>query len=168
MSSPPTAPRSSASPDPGSGENGNPNNNPTRRTSLGFLRRAKSTERLGERKSSGKMSKRLLKEQAKEEQLRRQREAAAISMIPPQLPDIHPPPQINTFGGEAAQQDSPGRSKSSPTQSPPPVPPIPFMHSFPRAESMAHRGRYSYASSAVSTINSPRRVRRRKDPTPYK
>nr|AAL18019.2 Sep4a [Coccidioides posadasii]AAW68429.1 Sep4a [Coccidioides posadasii] len=32
---------------------------------------------------------------------------------------------------------------------------------------MAHRGRYSYASSAVSTINSPRRVRRRKDPTPY-
>ena len=34
--------------------------------------------------------------------------------------------------------------------------------------SMAHRGRYSYASSAVSTVNSPRRVRRRKDPTPFK
>ena len=34
--------------------------------------------------------------------------------------------------------------------------------------SMAHRGRYSYASSAVSTLNSPRRVRRRKDPTPFK
>lgn len=34
--------------------------------------------------------------------------------------------------------------------------------------SMAHRGRYSYASSAVSTIHSPRRVRRRKDPTPFK
>lgn len=35
--------------------------------------------------------------------------------------------------------------------------------------SMAHRGRYSYASSAVSsTFNSPRRVRRRKDPTPFK
>jgi len=33
---------------------------------------------------------------------------------------------------------------------------------------MAHRGRYSYASSAVSTVNSPRRVRRRKDPTPFK
>ena len=28
-------------------------------------------------------------------------------------------------------------------------------------------GRYSYANSTVSTINSPRRVRRRKDPTPY-
>ena len=34
--------------------------------------------------------------------------------------------------------------------------------------SMAHRGRYSYASSAVSSVNSPRRVRRRKDPTPFK
>ncbi|RKU45396.1 hypothetical protein DL546_004710 [Coniochaeta pulveracea] len=32
---------------------------------------------------------------------------------------------------------------------------------------MTHRGRYSYASSAMSTINSPRRVRRRKDPTPF-
>lgn len=34
--------------------------------------------------------------------------------------------------------------------------------------SMAHRGRYSYASSAVTAVNSPRRVRRRKDPTPFK
>jgi septin family protein len=32
---------------------------------------------------------------------------------------------------------------------------------------MTHRGRFSYASSAVSSINSPRRVRRRKDPTPF-
>ncbi|KAJ3472721.1 hypothetical protein NLG97_g10764 [Lecanicillium saksenae] len=32
---------------------------------------------------------------------------------------------------------------------------------------MTHRGRYSYASSAISTLNSPRRVRRRKDPTPF-
>ena len=37
-----------------------------------------------------------------------------------------------------------------------------------RTESMTHRGRYSYASSAASTVNSPRRVRRRKDPTSYK
>ncbi|KAI5801762.1 hypothetical protein DFH27DRAFT_68326 [Peziza echinospora] len=34
------------------------------------------------------------------------------------------------------------------------------------AASMAHRGRYSVAS-AGSTVNSPRRVRRRKDPTPF-
>ena len=39
-----------------------------------------------------------------------------------------------------------------------------------RTESMANRGRYSYASStaAVNNVNSPRRVRRRKDPTPFK
>ena len=38
-----------------------------------------------------------------------------------------------------------------------------------RTESMTHRGRYSYASSVnqVNT-NSPRRIRRRKDPTPFK
>lgn len=39
---------------------------------------------------------------------------------------------------------------------------------YPRTESMTHRGRYSYASSQHSTVNSPRRVRRRKDPTPFK
>ena len=33
--------------------------------------------------------------------------------------------------------------------------------------SMASRGRYSVAS-AGSTVNSPRRVRRRRDPTPFK
>jgi hypothetical protein len=38
---------------------------------------------------------------------------------------------------------------------------------YPRTESMTHRGRFSYASSQHS-INSPRRVRRRKDPTPFK
>ncbi|KAL6713525.1 hypothetical protein ACLMJK_008990 [Lecanora helva] len=61
----------------------------------------------------------------------------------------------------------------------PPVPPIPpmpgtvsasnpsYADNFSRTESMAHRGRYSYASSAISTINSPRKIRRRKDPTPF-
>lgn len=38
-----------------------------------------------------------------------------------------------------------------------------------RTESMTHRGRYSYASSmAPVNMSSPRRVRRRKDPTPFK
>jgi hypothetical protein len=59
----------------------------------------------------------------------------------------------------------------------PPVPPIPhiipinrspYVDAFPASESMTHRGRYSYASSAISTINSPRKIRRRKDPTPFK
>ena len=35
-----------------------------------------------------------------------------------------------------------------------------------RTESMTNRGRYSYASTAISgNVNSPRRIRRRKDPT---
>ena len=39
-----------------------------------------------------------------------------------------------------------------------------------RSESMTNRGRYSYANStaSVNAVNSPRRVRRRKDPTPFK
>lgn len=47
---------------------------------------------------------------------------------------------------------------------------VPFTEDpYAKEGSMAHRGRYSYASSAVSsTFNSPRRVRRRKDPTPFK
>lgn len=59
-----------------------------------------------------------------------------------------------------------------------PIPPIPgmspvgkngeYVDPYARTESMTNRGRYSYASSAVSTLNSPRRVRRRKDPTPFK
>ncbi|KAK4540640.1 hypothetical protein LTR36_009071 [Oleoguttula mirabilis] len=37
-----------------------------------------------------------------------------------------------------------------------------------RSESMTNRGRYSYASSTAQVnVNSPRRVRRRKDPTPF-
>ena len=58
----------------------------------------------------------------------------------------------------------------------PPIPPIPgtvitpksYVDSFSRTESLVHRGRYSYASSAISTINSPRKLRRRKDPTAFK
>lgn len=52
-----------------------------------------------------------------------------------------------------------------------PIPPIPNngFDPYARSESMTNRGRYSYASSgAMSTINNPRRIRRRKDPTPFK
>lgn len=161
----------------------------TKRTSLGFLRRAKSTEPLGDRKPSGKMS-RKQKEQLKEEELRRQREAAAVPKYAPRLPDLAPPPQLNTFGGEDARPDSIaiisnqlGRYQSPPSTSqlrahalaapaPAAVPPKSSNSEntdpYARTESMTHRGRLSYASSSVSTINNPRKVRRRKDPTPYK
>ncbi|KKZ60420.1 hypothetical protein EMCG_00706 [[Emmonsia] crescens] len=165
-------------------ENGtaNVNSQAARRTSLGFLRRSKSTEPLsGDRKASGgKMSKRMQKEMAREELLRQQREAAAVPQHAPRLPDLPPPPQLNTFGGENARQEnltvSPNRSGGGyiDPKAPASLHPTPagarsseIVDPYARTESMTHRGRYSYASSAVSTINSPRRVRRRKDPTPY-
>ncbi|KAF2757460.1 hypothetical protein EJ05DRAFT_439702 [Pseudovirgaria hyperparasitica] len=63
-------------------------------------------------------------------------------------------------------------SRVSPVPNPIRPPPIPgsngeYVDPYPRTESMTHRGRYSYASSTMSSINSPRRVRRRKDPTPF-
>jgi hypothetical protein len=79
---------------------------------------------------------------------------------------------------------SPLHQSSSPPSYGVPIPPIPNHQAnysrngnqgedidpYARTESMTHRGRYSYASSAISVtgINSPRRVRRRKDPTPFK
>ena len=146
--------------------------------------------------SGGKMSKKQ-KALAQEELLRQQREAAMLPKQPPRLPSHSPLPQINTFGGEDARPDSlaivsnrvgeygqggsfsrlSGEYKMAPNQAGRvPIPPIPgsspsngeFVDPYARTESMTHRGRYSYASSAVSTLNSPRRVRRRKDPTPFK
>ncbi|RJE19879.1 Septin [Aspergillus sclerotialis] len=139
-------------------ENGN---QPTsRRTSLGFLRRSRSTEPIGERKTSGSKKKKA----QMEEEIRRQREA--MPKHAPVLPDLSPAPKIETFGGEERPESAdafPG--ESTPLRSPPSTSPMDDIYA--RTESMTHRGRYSYASSAVSTINSPRRLRRRKDPTPY-
>ncbi|KAJ4286073.1 hypothetical protein N0V90_013422 [Kalmusia sp. IMI 367209] len=167
-----------------------------RRSSFNFLRRKSSSETRGGNRSAsgGKMSKKQ-KALAQEEALRRQREAAMLPKQPPRLPNHSPLPQIDHFGGEDARPDSiaivsnragnysQNFSRPSMDQKMPPssninvpVPPMPgtspsYMDydPYPRTESMTHRGRYSYASSAVSTIgvNSPRRVRRRKDPTPF-
>ena len=118
-------------------------------------------------------------EQAREEELRRLQAAKALPRGVPKLPDITPSAQLQTFGGE----DSPsgkavGKSKKGSMEALArnvPIPPIPgksqrpeVLDPYARTESMTHRGRYSYAPSAVSSIDSPRRVRRRKDPTPYK
>ena len=126
---------------------------------------------------------------AQEEALRKQREAAMLPKQPPRLPSHSPLPQIDNFGGEDARPDSlaivsnrTGNYGQSPNFSRPSIdykmqqaPAVPgsspsYMDfdPYPRAESMTNRGRYSYASSAISSINSPRRVRRRKDPTPFK
>jgi hypothetical protein len=139
--------------------------NSSRSSSLGsrFLRRSKSTEPLSDRKSSGTRT--LRKKSSEKDELARQREAKAVPPQPPKLPTFSSYPRLQSFGGEMAD-----RSKSSNLPVPPassgtstgPVDP------YARTESMTHRGRYSYASSAVSATTNPRRVRRRRDPTPYK
>lgn len=151
-----------------------------RRSSFNFLRRSKSGEGLSRRSTAGgaKLTKRNQFSPEQQEALRRQQEAEAY---PPKLPDLQAPPPIQSFGGENGRPDSfaiisnkfggPYSALPLSSRSAVPIPPIP--ESSPKAghrtaESMAHRGRYSYASSVVSTVNGPRRVRRRKDPTPFK
>lgn len=152
-----------------------------RRTSFGMLLRRSKSGDLG-------------KGGRKQRELELQRQRDAVPKSPPRLPALH---NGASFGGDARpdslaivsgqtgghdnydmpQQYPPsGRASMDPgrpsmSMPPPAVPPVPsgaWVDPYARTESMAHRGRYSYASSAISTINSPRRVRRRKDPTPFK
>ena len=135
-----------------------------------LLRRSKS----GDLGSKGKKAQAL-----REAELERQR---AASRIPPKLPEFpnNTEKLSKSFGPELRPDsssneyipDTNGRQSVEPhalstNVAMPPIPPNGF-DPYGRTESMTHRGRYSYASSAVSTINSPRRVRRRKDPTPLK
>ncbi|PNY25155.1 Uncharacterized protein TCAP_04899 [Tolypocladium capitatum] len=146
---------------------------PPRRPSFGMLlRRSKS----GDFGKGGKKAQAL-----REAEHERQRQAAS-SRIPPKLPEFHNnSEQLSKSFGPELQSDSAYSLSSGPAAlsgrasaethgnyvaANGPVPPAPF-DPYARSESMTHRGRYSYASSAISTINSPRRVRRRKDPTPF-
>ena len=140
--------------------------------------------------SNGKLSKRSRSIRRKQEMEREQ-----IPPCPPQIPQMPKPPQLQSFGGDEGRPDSVAimsgqghvqRQNSipvSPMRGPNgyphvPVPPIPtgpqsrnlslVVDPYARTESMTHRGRYSYASSIASTPGGPRRVRRRKDPTPFK
>ncbi|KAI1434118.1 septin [Xylaria sp. CBS 124048] len=149
---------------------------PPRRSSFGnLLRRSKSGELRHGRKSVQQIE-------------------PQVPKSPPRLPDLYNgsrPQPLQTFGGDLrpdsvaiisgetnhSAEDNPirnsfdpGHLSMSPSVAIPPVPPVPsggWVDPYPRTESMTNRGRYSYASSAVSTVNSPRRVRRRKDPTPF-
>jgi hypothetical protein len=181
-SSPPQSPTSTSHPssDPSAIKPDQP-----RRSSFGFLRRQKSTE--GSHRT-GMLSKKNKGYQYPPQQ--------QVPRVPPQLPTPAPLPTMDGFiaGGSAANikyGSSPGsyaavsplHQSSSPPSYGVPMPPIPtsaagashinngdHVDPYARTESMTHRGRYSYASSAISAtgINSPRRVRRRKDPTPFK
>ncbi|KAK7894714.1 hypothetical protein LTR67_005453 [Exophiala xenobiotica] len=138
-----------------------------RSTSLGSrLFRSKSGEALGERKSSGS---RLKKKHSEMDE-----STKVTNNSPPRLPGYTPQPLgIQSFGGENYKPQSHSREYTNGARNTPPVPPLPeylekeVVDPYARTESMTHRGRYSYATSTVSTVNSPRRVRRRKDPTPY-
>lgn len=163
------------------------NESPARRSSFGgmLLRRTKS----------GDMKKQ--QQQAKTQDMQRLRDAsAALPQSPPRLPALYngaPALQLGlgtevrpdslaiisgTTGSAGAEHSSnysisstarPSMEAPRSAYNVPPPPPIPNgFDPYANATSMAHRGRYSYASSAVSTINSPRRVRRRKDPTAFK
>ncbi len=171
-----------------------------RKGSFNFLRRSKSRERSVSERSTPqrKLSKKERSRKRDQEMLQQQ-----IPSAPPRIPIVPHPPDLQTFGGDAARLDNGAimsnraggsfqyRLAQKTSQeamgsdmyrgmSVPPVPPIPsipgvtpiptspYVDQYARTESMAHRGRASYASSAISTINSPRKIRRRKDPTPFK
>ncbi|OAA42718.1 septin [Metarhizium rileyi] len=138
------------------------------------------------RSKSGDLGKGSRKAQAlREAELERQRQAA--SRVPPKLPEfaknteqlskalpreLRPSEHVYSLSTSASGGYHVRASNEPRNYMPnaaPPVPPVPnhVFDPYARTESMTHRGRYSYASSAISSINSPRRVRRRKDPTPF-
>lgn len=102
--------------------------------------------------------------------------------VPAQAPHPGPPlPQAANFSrpGNVNMPSQKDNSSSpayairgaSASVSPPPVPNGDHYDSIgERSSSMTNRGRYSYASTTANPahVNSPRRVRRRKDPTPFK
>ncbi|KAK2057945.1 hypothetical protein LY76DRAFT_77082 [Colletotrichum caudatum] len=152
-----------------------------RRSSFGMLLRRSKSGDLGK---GGKKAQ--AQRQQQERELERQRQAA-VSRIPPKLPEFYKandqlsnsiPSDLRSEEGSVMHDHAIGTAYSTrPSIEPsrsvagsiPPMPPVPdsAYDPYARTESMTHRGRYSYASSAISTVNNPRRVRRRKDPTPF-
>lgn len=167
-----------------------------RKGSFSFLRRSKSRERSTSRSSTParKLSKkdrsRVRQQEMMQEQIPSPPPRIPIIPHPPDLQgfggeDTRPDSvaiMSNRAGGsfkyrlaQKSSQETLGSDmyRGMPVPPVPPIPPIPgtatkyYVDAFPRIESLVHRGRYSYASSAISTINSPRKIRRRKDPTPF-
>ena len=170
----------------------------SRRTSssLSFLRRSKSKEAFGDRKvsgsrkiSGGRLTKKQQAESDRERESQLQQLLQATPIPPLKLPAYFSQAHGDDSEGSEIQADSvaiisnhakkmaepravqdPDRSvfHKIPLPALPNSDPIEAVDPSARVDSMTHRGRYSYASSFVSTVNSPRRMRKRKDPTPYK
>ncbi|KZM19783.1 GTP binding [Ascochyta rabiei] len=161
-----------------------------RRSSFSFLRKRSSENKISTSRAPSMSRKQ--KALAQEEALRKQREAAMLPKEPPRLPSHPPLPQIASFGGEHRpdsvaivsnkignysqnfSRPSIEQHRMAPTTNLAVLPPVPgsshsYMDTDPyaRTESMTNRGRYSYASSQISAVNSPRRVRKKKQPTPF-
>ncbi|EGX48872.1 hypothetical protein AOL_s00079g93 [Orbilia oligospora ATCC 24927] len=145
---------------------------PARRSSLGnLLRRSRSND---------KMSKKIKKNQPAL--------PPPVPQTPPRLPELDiakgAGSPMRTFGGVPPNHqassppgqslpkpsiDMPSRDAVHPDQSKQEnVKPGFDMNQDPfQGASITNRGRYSYASSAVSTVHGPRRLRKRKDPVPF-
>ena len=167
-----------------------------RKSSFSFLRRSKSRERSTSgsstpaRKLSKKDRSKARQQDTMQEQMPSPPPRIPIIPHPPDLQgfggeDIRSDIMSNRAGGsfryrlaQKTSQETLGSDmyRGMPVPPVPPIPPIPgtatapksYIDTFSRTESLVNRGRYSYASSAISTINSPRKIRRRKDPTPFK
>lgn len=147
------------------------------------------------RRKSGNMKKGKKAQQAAREAELQRAASAAARLPPPKLPQLYNglrEPVFETRDSVAIFGPDTPRSHSQHTNSPPrqqaratsmdlpravsaniAIPPVPgnggeWIDPYARTESMTNRGRYSYASSSISTVNNPRKVRRRKDPTPFK
>lgn len=157
-----------------------------RKGSFSFLRGGRTRERSA---STGgaprrRLSKKNTNGRSKDDEMR----PPPVPPQPPSIPPVSLQPQIQTFGGENARSNSfsavPLRTRADSAgpayyhgMPAPPVPPVPPLPGAPngtnqmpwdRSESMANRSRYSYASTAMSTVNGPRKIRRRKEPSPFK
>lgn len=139
-----------------------PNGTTRRTTSFGsLLKRTTSNDLLGERKQSGNRN----RKKSLDGENR-----PSVKDIPPALPTFQPQPAIETFGGDnhtPTTEISSTTTHSSYTMPQAHTQVGGIVEGHTRSESMTHRSRYSYANSST-TFSSPRRIRRRKDPTPYK
>lgn len=153
-----------------------------RRPSFSFLRRQKSQE------PGAKQPAVLQKKQKPQPLPEPYHMQQAVPDFAPQIPSHNPLPILNSFGGEdnsSSISDPQSFAGYHAMPYPPSIPSSPpaMHHSmrssssnlrnedpYAKTESMTHRGRYSYASTVFSTtgVNSPRRVRKRKDPQAFK
>jgi hypothetical protein len=138
---------------------------PTRRSSLGnLLKRTKSADKMGKKVKKAQVP-----------------AAPPLPVTPPRLPELDISKLSNspmrTFGAAEVVGHQNGSYSVKPSMdierdngNLENVRPAFDINQDPYQStgSITNRGRYSYASSAVSTVHGPRRLRKRKDPTPFK